>query len=290
MVAGHHGDFLAADVAGVVEAHAAQEPYGLAHPLEVASRHIERFGLAGAGAYEDGIETGGEEIVDGEVAAYGDTGVENYAEVGDLGYFVAHHVLGKTVLGNAVHEHAAGFGTHLVDFDGHAFAGKLAGYGEACGSAADHGNASAGFLHYVFVGEVHCRIEIGNKFFKTTDAHRTVLAAKNATALALPLVGAHAAAHGGEVAFGVDYGQRVAEIAHGHLVNPVGYVVFDRACFTALRHLAVETSFCLGDGACRREIGVLLHDCCFLILMIIRKAPYIRRVVASNAGTSLCDV
>jgi hypothetical protein len=61
-------------------------------------------------------------------------------------------------------------------------------------------------------------------------------------------VGTDAPADCWQVALGSDDADGIAQVAFLQFVDPVGYVVFDRAAFLALRHLAMQASLSLLDG------------------------------------------
>ena len=174
--------------------------------------------------------------------------MEDHAEVLDFLDFAAHHLFGEAVFGYAVHEHSARFRLHLEDFDGEAQAREVAGDCQPGGAGTDDGHAAAGFFGDGLVGESRGGVEVGHEALELSDVDVGAFLVEDAVALTLALVAAHAAAHCGEVAAGVDYRHGVAEVAFGEFGDPVGDVVADRAPFLALGHLAVEAPLCLAYG------------------------------------------
>ena len=95
-------------------------------------------------------------------------------------------------------------------------------------------------------------IEIGHEAFEFADMHSLTLLGKHAIALALTLVGAYATANCGQIAAVVDDTHGITEVAFGHLSDPVGNIIADRASLLASGHLAVETSLSLLDSLGQR--------------------------------------
>ena len=87
------------------------------------------------------------------------------------------------------------------------------------------------------------------------------LLSEDAVAFALTLVGAHAAADGGEIAAQVDYGHGIAEISHRQFVNPCGDVVADGTALAALGHLAPQASLGFADSL-RHCVVFVFHYIC----------------------------
>ena len=239
---------VALDEALVVEAHPAQEPYGLAHAGMLSALDVERLGAAGAGAHEDCVEAFVEEAVDGVVLADGGAVVDLHAEVFDLLYLAAHHFLRQTVFGNAEHQHSARLDTHLEYLHVESLAGEIAGDCQSGWAGADHRHASTGLLRDVLMAPSGLAVEVGYEALELADVDGLPLLGEDAVALALALMGADASAYCREVAAVVDDFYGVAEIAVGQFSDPVGDIVADGASLLASRHFAVEASLGLLDG------------------------------------------
>ena len=210
--------------------------------------NVEAARSAGAGGHKNGVESAVEKIVDGEIPSDCGGQVKNHSEVFNLADFAAYHLFRQTVFRYAVHEYAARFGFHFENLHAETAAREVARSCESGRPAAYHGHAPTRFLGYCLVGQARVGVEIGHEAFEFTYVYMAPLLAEHAVALALTLVGAHAAAHCREVAAGVDDRHGIAEIALGKFGNPVGDVVGEGAAFAARRHLAVKAALRFADG------------------------------------------
>ena len=273
-----HYDLVARNLAAFIEAHTAQEAYGLAHTGMIDAGDGETLGHTRAGAHEDGVEAAAEKVVDSEVLAHGGVEVEDHAEILYLLDLAAHHLFGQAVLGDAVHEHATRLRLHLENLHGETLAREVAGYGEAGRPAAYHGDAATRLLGYGLVCKTGVGVEVGHEALELAYVDVRAFLGQHAVAFALALVAAYAAAHSGEVAAAVYYLHGVSEVAFCQLGNPVGDVVAYRASLFAAGHLAVQTSLGL-----THSFGYSIAFGNFLEIIFHSK-----RVLVINVKTGCC--
>lgn len=258
-VARTYRNFLTNNQACIIETHTTKEIYSLANTVGTHTLYGELFGLACASADEYGIETAFEEHVDINIRSYGHSSIDMHSELSDLFNLTGDHALGQTVFGYSEHEDAPGFRFHFEYFYIETTACELSGNGKAGRPAAYYSHASAVLLNQWLAAKAHIRVEIGYELFEAADVDVLPFFPEYAIALALPLMGAYAAAHGREIALCVDYAHGIADVSHRELVNPVGNIIAHGAAFLALGHFAMKASlgfgYCLGHG-----IGVLFQD------------------------------
>ena len=136
----------------------------------------------------------------------------------------------------------------LIDRDLIALPGQVAGAGEAGGAGADDGHLVAvggganGLLGGVGV------VPVGDEALEAADAHGLVLDAADAFALALGLLGADAAAHGGQRAVLGDDLIGGLEVALRHLGDKLRDMDLHGAAGHAGHVLAVEAALRLVNG------------------------------------------
>ena len=107
-------NLFATKVALVVEAHTAQEPYSLAHALEVASWYIELLRLAGSGSHKDSVVAKFKEFVDSKVVlTHGSIAMEHHAQLLNLLNLSAHYFLRQSIFRNTKHQYSSWFWLHL---------------------------------------------------------------------------------------------------------------------------------------------------------------------------------
>ena len=110
------------------------------------------------------------------------------------------------------------------------------------------------------------------------DCHGLALAAKDALALALVLLRAHAAADGGEQVIGLDGRERPRPVLFANLLDELRDMDAYRAAVHAERLLAVEATVCLGDGI---GLGVARVDRAEIMSALLRGL-----LVRGGAGSS----
>ncbi len=227
-----------------------QKVGALAHAVELAARcgiHVLRH--ARTSAHEDGIVSGTEEAVDGHVVLAHHAACDKlHAQSLNLLHLVAHHALRQTILRDAIHQHAAWLSLSLEDGYVETLSSQVASHGQASRSRTDNCHPATSLLRQLFPGEVHLRIEVGDKLLQLAYLHRLSLLAEHTVALALLLVRTHTAADGRQVALGVDDAHRRTHVTHRQLMHEVRDVVLDRTSLLALRNLAVQASLRLLDG------------------------------------------
>ncbi len=176
-----------------------------------------------AAADEHGLEAVlAHQLVDGHDTADDHVRLDLDAERLEAVHFLLHDRLGKSELGDAVHQHAAGEVQRLKHGDVVALLGKVARAGEAAGAGADDsdlvavGRGLGGRLLDVRV------VPVGDKALKAADADRLALDAADALRLALRLLRAHTAADGGQGGGLMDDLIRALVILLGDLLDEFG--------------------------------------------------------------------
>ena len=152
-----------------------------------------------AGADEHGLEAVlAHQLVDGHDAADDHVRLDLDAEGLQAVDFLLHDGLGKSELGDAVDQHAAGEVERFKNGDIVALLGKVARAGEAAGAGTNDrdlvavGRGLGGrFLHV-------CIVPVGDKTLEAADADGLALDAADALRFALRLLRADAAADGGQ--------------------------------------------------------------------------------------------
>ena len=125
---------------------------------------------------------------------------------------------------------------------------QIAGAGQACGAGTDHSHLLAvGFLRFsgykaVLPGPV------GHKALQLADGDRLALDSADALALALALLGAHAAADSRKGAGLGDGGGRLGELSLLHLVDELGNVDGNGTTLDTLGILTVDAAGGLSLG------------------------------------------
>jgi len=123
----------------------------------------------------------------------------------------------------------------------------------ACGGQAGRACADDGHLVAVPFGHdgggVHIlTVPVGNKALQAADAHRLVLDAAGALALALALLRAYTAADSGQGRGAVDHLISGFKVALGHMADELGDIDAHRAAGLAGFVLAVHAALCFVHG------------------------------------------
>ena len=198
--------------------------------LQVLAGDVHEFGQSRAGADEHRLKAHLLlQLVDGDAASHDHVGLDLHAQLLEGVHLLLHDGLGQAELGDAVHQHAPRQVQGLEDRHVIALFGQVAGAGQPRRARADH-------RHLMAVGGRALRlpggvgvVPVGHKPLQAADAHRLVLDAADALGLALALLGADAAAHGGQGAVPGDDLVRPLEIPLRHLGDELGDMDFHRA-------------------------------------------------------------
>ena len=188
------------------------------------------------------------QLVDGDGPADHHVGFDLDAQVLQPVHFLLHDGLGQTELWDAIHQHATGQVQRLVHRHLVALPGQVTGAGEARGAGADDGHLVAVRGGALSLLRVVLVVPVGHEPLQAADAHALVLDAPDALALALGLLGADPAAHGGQGAVGGDDLIGGLEVALRHLGNELRNMDLHRAATDTGHILAVEASSCLIHG------------------------------------------
>ena len=153
-------------------------------------------------------------------------------------------LLGQAELGDAVHQHAAGGVEGLED-------GDLVAQLAQVGRAGQPGRAGAHHRHLDAVGRRLFRLRmhvvpvpVGHEPLQSADGHRLPLLAPDAQALALALLGADPAGHGGQTVGLMDDLIGRLEVPLRHLGDEFGDLDVHRAARHTGRLFALEAAPC----------------------------------------------
>ena len=207
---------------GLHQVDAGEVLVGGVHAHQGRSGNLHKHGQAGARADEHGLVALLKQLGDGEHLANDHVQLNVYPHLLQVGHLPLDDGLGKTELGNAVAQHAAGGVEGLEDRDGVAHPGQLAGAGQTGGAGADHRHLVAVLGGGGHVGDAVLRSPVGHKALNAADGHRLALDTPDALTLALGLLGADPARDGGQ---GVGVGQQLigsGQVALGHLAHKLG--------------------------------------------------------------------
>ena len=204
---------------------------------------MHEHGQTSAGADEHGLEAVLlHQLVDGDGAAHNGVGLHLDAHGLQAVHFLLDDGLGQTELGNAVHQHAAGQMQRLKHGNLIALLGQVAGAGQT-GRAGTHdshlvavGLGLGGSLGAVGV------VPVGHKALQTTDTYGIALLAADAVHLALALLRADAAAHGGQGAGLMDHLIGALIVLLHDLLDKLGNADIDGAAVHTGMILAVEAA------------------------------------------------
>ena len=203
VAAADDGDFLAlkrhdgrvgAVLISLHQVDTGQELVGRVNAAEVLTGDVHEHRKTRTGADEHGLEAVlAHQLVDGHDAADDHVRLDLDTEGLQAVDFLLHDGLGKSELGDAVDQHAAGKVERFKNGDIVALLGKVARAGEAAGAGADDRDlvAVGRFLHV-------CIVPVGDKALEAADADRLALDAADALRFALRLLRADAAADGGQ--------------------------------------------------------------------------------------------
>ena len=248
----------------------------------------EEAGQAGAGAQEDGlVALVGEQLIDGNGPADHCVGDHLHAQSLQSGHLAGHDGLGQTELGDAVDQHAAGLVEQLVNGDLVTHTGQVAGAGQSGRAGANDGHAMAvadglfGLGDLIGVGGV----PVGHEPLQTADTHALTLDAADALALALILLGADAAADGGQGVGGGDDLVGFLKLARGDPIDELGDADVHRAALHAQGLLALQAALCLVHG----DLGGVAQSDFFKVLVAYQRL-LLRHGVFGHAHICLSHV
>ena len=200
-----------------------EELVGGIHALEILTGDVHKHGQTRARAHKHGLKAVFlHQLVDGDGAAHNDVGLHLHAHSLEPVHFLLHDGLGQTELGNAVHQHAAGQVQGLVHGDIIALLGQVAGAGKAGRAGAYNSYLMAvGLGLFGGLGAVGV-VPIGHEALQAADTHSLALLTPDAVHLALALLGADAAAHGGQGAGLMDHLIGALIVLFHDLLNKLG--------------------------------------------------------------------
>ena len=195
--AAHH-QHPAVDVDLALEAELLEELDAGEHPRGVFVRDAHPGAVPGPDSQEDGVVAALLEAGHREVAPELDVGGELDAEIEDLVDLEVEHVLGQTVLGDAVAQHAPRLGLGLEHRDLVAAEGEVVGAGQPRRARPDDRHLLAVRRgHARTPGVLVAQVEVGEVALDVVDADRLVEQGAPA-ALDLAGPGADAPAHRGQ--------------------------------------------------------------------------------------------
>ena len=235
-----HDGRVGALAVGLHQVDAGQELVGRVNAAEVFTGDVHEHRQACAGADEHSLEAIlAHQLIDGNDAADDHVRFDLDAQRLQAVDFLLHDGLGKTELGDTVHQHAAGEVERFKNGDVVALLGKVARAGETAGAGADDrdlvavGNGLCGGLLDV------CVVPVGNKALEAADADRLALDAADALRFALRLLRAHTAADGRQRRGLVDDLIGALVVLLGDLLDEFGDLDLHRAAGNAGMVLAV---------------------------------------------------
>jgi len=256
VAAAHNGDlFAGADgglAGGQISLHqvgAGQKLVGRVDALQALAGDAHEAGQTGTGAYEHGlVAVLVHQLVDGEHLANDHIALKINAHLLQAVDLLLHDGLGQTELRDAVHQHAAGHMQGLVNGDLIAKLCQIACGGQAGRACADDGHLVAVPFGHDGGGVHILTVPVGNKALQAADAHRLVLDAAGALALALALLRAYTAADSGQGRGAVDHLISGFKVALGHMADELGDIDAHRAAGLAGFVLAVHAALCFVHG------------------------------------------
>ncbi len=179
----------------------------------------------------------GMELLERYLLAEGRAGPEIHAHAEDVADLLVEHLLGQTIRGDAVAEHAAGLRTGLQQGDGVALLAQVEGGGQPGRTGAHHGHRLAGVRGRTGGREVGGPLVVGEALERTYGDR---LVHGRAAALILAGVRAHAAQDAGQGGRLADHRVGVGEAALGDHADVSGRVHARRAGLAARRHQGGE--------------------------------------------------
>ena len=236
---------------GLHQVDAGQVLVGGVHAQQALAGDAQEPGQTGTGAQEHGLEAlVGEQLVHGDGPADDGVGDHLHAQSLQPRHFPGHDGLGQTELGDAVNQHAAGLVEQLVNGDVVAHAGQVARAGQTGGAGAHHRHPVTVAHGLLWLGGLIGvgGVPVGHEPLQAADAHALALLAPDALALALVLLGADPAAHGGQGVGGGDDLVCLFKFAGGDPVDELGDPDVHRAALHAQRLLALEAASGLVHG------------------------------------------
>ncbi len=257
VTAAHDGNLLANADGGVIFGQICLHEVGTSedfvcreHAQQVLAGNLQELRQTGTGADEHSLIAFFKQLVN--ALGTTDHGIRDdfHAKILELVDFLCHDCLGQTELGNTIHQHAAGLVEGLENGDGIALASQIA-------SAAQTGRAGTDDSHLVTVGLRHDRcaalvtifhVIVSHEAFEATNADALALDATHALTLALVLLRADTAAHGGQAVGGGDDLIGLVKVTLGDLGDKLRNTHGHRAAIHALGTLAVEAALGLVNG------------------------------------------
>jgi len=237
---------------GLHEVGPGQVLVGREHAHQVLARDLHELGQARANAKIHGVEALLKEFVHGHGAAHDHVAFQTYALSLQAGHLGADDVLGQPEFRDAVDEHAAGFVKSLEEADFMAFEGQVAGHGQAGRPRTDHGHLPArGRVAGGQFADMVLAFPVGGETLQVADGHGFALAAQQAVAFALDLLGADPAADGGQAVAFPDLADGLVEVAFGHVFDEARDVDVHGTALDARRILALQAARGFGDGLFR---------------------------------------
>src|SRR5699024_10719822 len=214
---------VAVAAVGLHQVGAGQELVGGVDALQAFAGDAHKAGQAGAGADKDGlVAVFAHQLVHGQDAADDHVALDVHAQGLQALDLLLDDGLGQAELGDAVHQNAARHVQGLVDGDLIAHLGQVAGGGQAGRARADDGHLVPVEGGHGGAGMDVFPVPVGHKALQAADAHRLVLDAAGAAALALALLGADPAADGGQGRVLADDLIGGFKVALGHLGDELG--------------------------------------------------------------------
>ena len=188
------------------------------------------------------------EFVDGQHLADDHVALDINAERAQAVNLLLDDVLGQTEFGDTVHQHAAGHMQRLVNRDGVAHLGQVAGDGQTGGAGADDRDLVAVRGRLFGRGGVVLTVPVGNEPLQPADADGFALDAADALALALGFLRADTTADGRQRAgFGDDLVGGF-KIAFRDLGDEAGDIDINRAARAAGVVFALQAALGFGHG------------------------------------------
>ncbi len=204
---------------------------------------MHEHGQPGAGSQKDGfVAVVVQQLVQGVGLA--DDRVQPHldaqaAHVIDLG---VDDALGQPELGDAIDQHAAGGVERFKDGDTVPEARQVAGAGQPRGAAADDGHLLSAGRRQLRRGRGVGQVPVGHVALQPPDGHRLALLAQHAQRLALGLLGADAAADGGQVVVGLEGAGRARHVALLQALDKGRDVDAHRTALDAFGPLALQAA------------------------------------------------
>ena len=238
------------------EVGADEEVGGGVDVVEFFALKLEALTEACAVGKEDGVE--GVEVIPGDVRADVDAELEVNASGLEGADFFVDDGFGGFEVGNAVAQDAARLRPGFEDGDRMSEGAKAFGDGETGRSAADDGEARAGFAvgHRDVEPAPLFAVIVCEEGFKFADGDGLAVLADDAASFAEAFLGTEASAEFGKFAGLSENGSGLFEAANFQLGERTGDVVTDRASFGAGRGGALNAALGFKHGRFRRVAEV----------------------------------